>query len=107
MIIDGSGSGKINVLLNLIEHQRPDVEKLYLYVIDLFESKHQLLIKRREKQRLNVKNPKIFIVCSQKIDDVYENFQDNNTAKEGKVLIELDDMIADAAANEELSPIVT
>ena len=54
-----------------------------------------------------MKNPKIFIVCSQTIDDVYENFQDNNTAKEGKVLIELDDMIADAAANEELSPIVT
>ena len=65
------------------------------------------LSREEKKQRLNVKNPKIFIVCSQTIDDVYENFQDNNTAKEGKVLIELDDMIADAAANEELSPIVT
>ena len=54
-----------------------------------------------------MKNPKTFIVCSQTIDDVYENLQDYNTAKKGKVLIELDDMIADAEANEKLSPIVT
>ena len=33
-----SGSGKTNVLLNLIKHQRPDIDKRYLYVKDLFES---------------------------------------------------------------------
>ena len=48
-MIDGSGLGKTNVLLNLIKHQRPDINKIYLYVKDPFESKHQLLINGREK----------------------------------------------------------
>ena len=30
LIIGGSGSAKTNVLLNLIKHQRPDVDKIYL-----------------------------------------------------------------------------
>ena len=38
-IIGGSGSGKTNVLLNLIKHQRPDIHKIYLYAKDPFESK--------------------------------------------------------------------
>ena len=42
-----SRSGKTNVLLNLINHQRPD--KIYLYVKDPFESKYQLLINKYEK----------------------------------------------------------
>ena len=33
LIIGGSGSGKANVLLNLIENQ-PDIDKIYLYVKD-------------------------------------------------------------------------
>ena len=49
LIIGGSGSGKTNVLLNLIKHQRPDIDKIYLYVKDPFESKYQLLINGREK----------------------------------------------------------
>ena len=32
IIVDGSESGKINVLLNLIKHQWPDIDKIYLYV---------------------------------------------------------------------------
>ena len=43
-IIGDSWSGKTNVLLNLIENQRPDVDKIYL-----FKSKYQLLIYGREK----------------------------------------------------------
>ena len=49
LIIGGSGSGKTNVLLNLIKHQRPDIDKICLYVNDLFESKHQLLVNETEK----------------------------------------------------------
>ena len=45
LIIGGSGSGKTNVLLNLIKNQRPDIDKIYSYVKDPFESKYQLLIK--------------------------------------------------------------
>ena len=34
LIIGGSGSGKTNVLLNLIKHQQPDIDKISLYVKD-------------------------------------------------------------------------
>ena len=44
LVIRGSGSSKTNVLLNLIKIQWPDIDKSYLYVKDLFESKHELLI---------------------------------------------------------------
>ena len=49
LIIGGSGSGKTNALLNLIKHQRPDIDNIYLYVKDPLESKYQLLINGREK----------------------------------------------------------
>ena len=37
LIIGGSGSGKNNLLLNLIKHQRPDIDKIYLFVKGPFE----------------------------------------------------------------------
>ena len=36
--ISHSGSGKTNVLLSLIKNQRPDIDKIYLYVKDPLES---------------------------------------------------------------------
>ena len=49
LIISGSESGKTNVLLNVIKHREPDIDKIYLFVKDTFESKYQLLINEREK----------------------------------------------------------
>ena len=40
LIIGGSGSGKTNLLLNLIENQ-PDIDKIYLYVKDPYEPKYE------------------------------------------------------------------
>ena len=51
LITGGLGSEKINVLFYLIENQRPDIDKNYLYVKGPFESKYQMLIKGREKCR--------------------------------------------------------
>ena len=45
LIIGGSGSGKTNLLLNLIRHQ-PDIDKSFLYTINPFESTYQLLINK-------------------------------------------------------------
>ena len=88
LINGSSGSGKTNVLLNLIKHQRPDIGKIYLYVKDSFESKYQLLINRREKIGIKkLKHPKAFIDYSQTIDNVYKNFEDSNSIKKKAVLI--------------------
>ena len=47
LIIGGSGSGKTNPLLNLINNQ-PDIDKIYLYAKDSSENKCQFLINKRE-----------------------------------------------------------
>ena len=44
LITGVSGSGKTNVLLNVIKHERPGIDKIYLYVKDAFKSKCQLVI---------------------------------------------------------------
>ena len=41
LIIGGSGSGKINVLLNLIKNQ-PDIDKIYLYAKDPHEARYNI-----------------------------------------------------------------
>ena len=51
LIIGGSGSGKTNLLLNLIENQ-PDIDKIYLYAKDPYEAKYQYLISIHEKSRI-------------------------------------------------------
>ena len=61
LIIGGSGSGKINALLNLINNQ-PDIDKIYLYAKESYEAKYQFLINKREITGLNHFNdPKVFI----------------------------------------------
>ena len=101
-------SGKTNVLLNLIKHQRPDIDKIYLYVKDPFKSKYELLINEREKVGIkHLKNPKGFIDYLQTIDDVYENLEDYNPTKKRRVLIVLDDMTVDMESNKKLSLVAT
>ena len=61
LIIGGSGSGKTNALLNLINNQQ-DIDKIYLYAKDPYEAKYELLINTREKvgsEHFN--DPKAFI----------------------------------------------
>ena len=51
IIVGGSGCGKTNALLNLINNQ-PDIDKMYLYAKDPYEAKYQFLINKRESNRL-------------------------------------------------------
>ena len=107
LIIGGSGSGKTNLLLNLIENQ-PDIDKIYLYAKDPYESKYQYLINKREGAGIiYFDDPKAFIKYSNDMQDVYKNIDDYNPDKENKILIVLDDMIADMIHNKKLNSIVT
>ena len=107
LIIGGSGSGKTNALLNLINNQ-PDIDKIYLYVKDPYEAKYQYLINKREKVGLDhFDDPKAFIEYSNDMQDVHKNIDDYNPRKKRKVLIVFDDMIADMINNKKLDSIVT
>ena len=67
-IIGGSGSGKTNVLLNLIKNQWPDIDKIYLYVKDPFESRYQLLINGRENIGIKkLKIPKHLLIIQKQL----------------------------------------
>ena len=100
LTIGGSGSSKTNVSLSLIQNQRPDIHKIYLYVKDPFKSKYQLFIDGKEKVEIkNLENTKAFIDYSETIDDVYENLEDYNPAKKRRVLIVFEDLITDLEAN--------
>ena len=107
LIIGGSGSGKTNVLLNLIENQ-PDIDKRYLYAKDPYEAKYQYLINKREGVGINHFNdPKAFIEYSNDMHDVYKNRDDYNPDKENNILIVFDNMIVDMVHNKKLNSVVT
>ena len=107
LILGGSGSGKTNTLLNLINNQS-DIDKIYLYPKDPYEAKYQYLINKREKVGLNhFKDPRAFIEYSDNIKDVYKNIEDYNPGQKRKILIVFDDIIADMINNKKLNPPVT
>ena len=80
LMIEGSGSGKTNALLNLRKKKQDSeslIDKIYLYAKDLSESKSELLIKKREDVGIEHLNyPKAFIECTNNMDDVYEDIYD-------------------------------
>ena len=103
----GSGSGKKNLLLNLIENQ-PDIDKIYLYAKDPNEAKYQYLINKREGVGINHFNdPKAFVEYSSDMFNGYKNIYDYNPDKENKTLIVFDDIIADMIKNKKLNSILT
>ena len=107
LIIGGSGSGKTNPLLNLINNQ-PDINKIYLYAKDPYKDKYQFLIKKRENIGLkHFNDPKAFIEYSNNMHDVYKNIDHYNPDKENKILIVFDDTIPDMIDNKKLNSIIT
>ena len=84
LIIGGSGSGKTNALINLINEQN-DIDKIYLYARDLSKPKYEYLIKKREDAGIKyLNNPNTFIERSNTMDDVYENINDYNPIRKRK-----------------------
>ena len=106
LIIGGSGSGKTNTLLNLINEQN-DIDKIYLYARDLNEPKYKILIKKREDAGIkHLNDPNAFIECSNTMDDVYENIDDCNPSRKTKILIVFGDMIEDIMTNKKFRVII-
>ena len=104
IIIGGSGLGKINALINLINEQN-DIDKICLYAKDLSEPKYEHLIKKRENAGIkHLNNPNTFIKCSNMMDDIYENINDYISIR--KKAIVFDDMIADIMTNKKFQSII-
>ena len=92
LIIGGSGSGKTNALLNLINEQG-DIDKIYLYAKGLNEPKYQYLIKNHKNTGVkHLNDPNAFIDCFNTMNDVYENIHDCNPNRK-RILIVFDNMI--------------
>ena len=84
--------------------QSTDTGKIYPYPKDPYEAKYQYLINKHEKVVLDqFKDPKAFIEYSKDMEDVYKNIEDYNPGKKSKILIVLDDMIADIINNKKNS----
>ena len=104
LIIGGSGSGKTNTLLNLINEQN-DIDKIYLYARDLNEPKYKTLIKKCEDAGIeHLNDPNTFIECSNTMDDIYENTHDYNLSRKKNLVF--DDMIADIITNKKFQAII-
>ena len=107
LIIGGSGSGKTNASLNLINNQS-DIDKIYLYAKDPYKAKYQYLSNKREKVGLShYDDPKAFIEYANEIQYVYKSIEEYNLGKNQKILIVFDDMIADMISNKKLNPVIS
>ena len=109
LIIGHSGSGKTNLLLNIIQklnHTDP-IDKIYLYAKDLSEPKYEYLINKREQAGNKYFNDSTaFIEYSNDMNDVFTNIDDYNKQRKRKILIIFDDMIADIMNNKNFKAIV-
>ena len=106
LIIGPSGSGKTNVLLHLINNLH-SIDKIYLYAKDIHEPKYEYLINKREQAEIkNLGDPKAFIEYSDDMNDVLDDINNYNKNRDQKVLIVIDDMIADIEHNKNLKRII-
>ena len=106
LIIGGFRSGKTNALMNLINEQ-DDIDKIYLYVKDLSEPKHEILIQNRENVGIkHFNDPNAFIECSNTMDDVYGDINDYNPGIKRKILVVFDGVIADIMINKKFRAII-
>ena len=87
-------------MLNLISHQ-PDIDTTYLYVKDPYKLEYQLLISERGGTGLkHFNNSEAFIEYSNDVNNIFKKFEKYNPNKKRKILIIIDDLIADMLSNK-------
>ena len=106
LIIGPSGSGKTNTLLHLVDKFHP-IDKIYLHARDTDEEKYQYITNKREQVGIkNLNDPYAFIEHLNDMNDVLEDINNCNKNRDKKVLVILDDMIADIMRSEKFKEIV-
>ena len=79
-----------------------------MYAKDPHEAKYQYLINNRKGVGIDhFSDPKVFIVYSNDMRNVYKNIGEYNPDKENRILVVFDNMIADMIHNKKLDSIVT
>ena len=101
LIVRGSGSGKPNALLALINNH-PDIDEIYLYARDPYEVTYQFLINKREST--GSKCFKMLSVSIQMICKMFSKILVNTTQIKN---VSFDDTIADMINKKKLNSIVT
>ena len=82
LITKSSGSGKTNILFNLISHQS-QYYKIYLYTKDQYEAKYH--VESRGLKHLN--DSKSFIEYSFDMNDIYKNIEEYKPNKKSNIYI--------------------
>ena len=84
IITGGSGSGKTNASIDLI-NETNNIDKIYLYGRALSEPKYEYLIRKREDAGIkHVSNVNAFIEYFNTMNYFYENINDYNPYREKK-----------------------
>ena len=84
LIIGCCRSGKTNSLFNVIN--QPDIDQIYSYAKDPYETKYQFLIYKQESTGLKHFNDlKAFLEYSNDMDDIYKNIEEYNLNKKQNI----------------------
>ena len=87
LMVGGSGYGKTNALLNLINHKL-NIDNFDLYAKDPYDAKYQFLINKQESTGLNnLYYSKGSIKYLNDMDNIYRNFEQYNPNKKRKTSI--------------------
>ena len=78
-----------------------------MYAKDLSEPKYPFLTEKRENAGIKYLNDqKLFIECSNSIDDIYEDIDEYNSTRKREILIVFDDIITDIMSNKKFQAVV-
>ena len=106
LMIGGSGSGKTNALLNLINHKL-NIDKFDLHAKDPYDAKYQFLTNKQESTGLNnLYYSKGSIKYLNDMGDIYRNFEEYNPNKKRKTLIVMMIWLLIQLVIKKLNPIV-